>query len=146
MYELICRSFASTELPIRARRGAPERALCVEEAIPILRVANADSAVAWYERLGYEKEWEHRFEPSFPAFVSLARHGTSRLFLSEHREDAGGLLVAGTVVYLRVGDVDAIAKDFDVDIVDMPWAREVHLTDPDGNRLRIGTPSATANR
>ena len=114
----------------------------VEEAIPILRVANADHAVAWYERLGYEKEWEHRFEPSFPAFVSIARHGTSRLFLSEHRNDAGGPLAAQTTVYLRVRDIDAIATQFDVEIVEQPWAREVWLTDPDGNRLRIGMPSA----
>jgi catechol 2,3-dioxygenase-like lactoylglutathione lyase family enzyme len=113
----------------------------VEEAIPILRVADAETSVAWYERLGYEKEWEHRFEPSFPAFVSLARDGTSRLFLSEHSRDAGGPLVAGMVVYIRVDDVDAIAKQFDAEIVEMPWAREVCLTDPDGNRLRIGTPN-----
>jgi catechol 2,3-dioxygenase-like lactoylglutathione lyase family enzyme len=114
----------------------------VEEAIPILRVANADTAVAWYQRLGYEKEWEHRFEPSFPAFVSIARHGTSRLFLSEHTDDAGGPLAAVTTVYLRVRDIDAIAEQFDVEIVEQSWGpREVCLTDPDGNRLRIGMPS-----
>jgi catechol 2,3-dioxygenase-like lactoylglutathione lyase family enzyme len=113
----------------------------VEEAIPILRVGDAETSVAWYERLGFEKEWEHRFEPAFPAFVSLARHGSSRLFLSEHSADAGGPLVAGTVVYLRVDDVDTLATQFDAEIVEMPWAREVWLTDPDGNRLRIGTPS-----
>jgi hypothetical protein len=115
----------------------------VDEAIPILRVADAEISVAWYRQLGYEKEWEHRFEPSFPAFVSLARHGTSRRFLSEHSADAGGPLVAGTVVYLRLGDVDAIAEQFDAEIVEMSWAREVWLTDPDGNRLRIGTPSTS---
>ena len=114
----------------------------VEEAIPILRVSDADKAVAWYQRLGYEKEREHRFEPSFPAFVSIARHGTSRVFLSEHTDDAGGPLAAVTTVYLRVRDLDAIAEQFDVEIVEQSWgAREVCLTDPDGNRLRIGTPS-----
>ena len=116
--------------------------VCMEEAIPVLRVAHADNAVAWYERLGYEKEWEHRFEPSFPAFVCIARHGSCRLFLSEHDDDAGGPLVAGSVVYIRVDDVDAIAKQFDAEIVEQAWGpREVCLTDLDGNRLRIGTPS-----
>ena len=115
--------------------------MCTVEAIPILRVNDVETSLAWYARLGYEKEWEHRFEPSFPAFVSIAGHGSSRLFLSEHSEDAGGPLLAGTVVYLRVDDVDAIAKQFDSVIVEMPWAREVCLSDPDGNRLRIGTPS-----
>jgi hypothetical protein len=36
-------------------------------------VADAAVAVAWYQRLGFGQEWEHRFEPGFPAFVSVAR-------------------------------------------------------------------------
>src|SRR3954451_24444393 len=112
----------------------------MEEAIPILHVADADKAVAWYERLGYEKEWEQRFEPSLPAFVSIARHGTSRLFLSEHDDDAGLPLAAVTTVYIRLRDIDAIAREFDVEVVEQSWgAREMCLTDVDGNRLRIGT-------
>jgi uncharacterized glyoxalase superfamily protein PhnB len=111
----------------------------MEEAIPILHVANADNAMAWYERLGYEKEWVQRFEPSSPAFVSIARHGTSRLFLSEHDDDAGGPLAIETTVYLRVRDIDAIARQFDLEVVEQSWgSREVCLTDVDGNRLRIG--------
>jgi catechol 2,3-dioxygenase-like lactoylglutathione lyase family enzyme len=106
------------------------------ESIPILRVSNAARSVAWYERLGFVKEWEHHFEPSLPAFVSLARNGAARLFLSEHRGDAQ----PDTLVYLRVPDVDAVAGEFDAAIIDQPWGREVHLTDLDGNRLRVGTP------
>jgi hypothetical protein len=34
-----------------------------EEVIPILRVSDAARAVAWYERLGFIQECEHRFEP-----------------------------------------------------------------------------------
>ena len=44
-----------------------------EVVIPILRVADAAAAVSWYERLGFTREWEHRFEPGMPAFVSIAR-------------------------------------------------------------------------
>jgi hypothetical protein len=115
----------------------------MEEAIPILRVGDAGVSMAWYRRLGFEKEWEHRFEPSCPAFVRIARHGSSPLFLSEHTRDAGGPLTRGAVVYLRVEDVDTIAEEFDAEILEMPWAREASLTDPDGNRLRIGTPSVS---
>jgi catechol 2,3-dioxygenase-like lactoylglutathione lyase family enzyme len=106
-----------------------------EEVIPLLKVKDAARAVAWYRRLGFEQEWVHRFEPGFPAFVSMARTG-ARVFLSEHEGDAR----PDTLIYLRVADVDAVAKEFGVESEDMPWAREVHLTDPDGNRLRIGTP------
>jgi catechol 2,3-dioxygenase-like lactoylglutathione lyase family enzyme len=109
-----------------------------DESIPILRVDDAARAVSWYERLGFVKEWEHRFDPSFPAFVSIARDGTARLFLSEHRGDAQ----PDTLAYLRVADVDAIAREFSSEIIDQPWGRELHLTDPDGNRLRVGTTPA----
>jgi len=108
----------------------------VDQAIPVLRVYDAPSAAAWYGRLGYEKEWEHRFGPTFPAFLSITRHGAARLFLSEHHGDAP----AGTLVYLQVADVDAVAAEFGVEVLVQPWAREVHLTDPDGNRVRIGAP------
>jgi len=115
----------------------------MEEAIPVLHVTDADVAVAWYERLGYEREWEHRFEPSFPAFVSIARNGTARLFLSEHTDDAGGKLAAVTTVYLRRDDLDAVAAQFDEEVVEQEWgAREICLSDPDGNRLRLGMSSA----
>lgn len=111
----------------------------VEEAIPVLRVTSAASSASWYGRLGYEVEWEHRFEPGFPTFMSLARSGSARLFLSEHTGDAP----PDGLVYLRVGDLDAVARDFDRQVSVQPWGREVHLVDPDGNRLRLGetTPS-----
>jgi hypothetical protein len=108
-----------------------------EEVIPILRVSNAAEAVVWYERLGFVQEWEHRFEPGLPAFVSVAR-GRVRLFLSEHRGDAR----PDTLVYLRVSDVEAIAAEFGVSVDQAPWAREIELRDPYNNRLRIGSPTS----
>jgi hypothetical protein len=46
-----------------------------EEVIPILHVADAAAAVRWYERLGFARQWEHRFEPGLPAFVEVAGAG-----------------------------------------------------------------------
>ena len=51
-----------------------------EEVIPVLFVEDAERAVAWYERLGFLKEWKHQFEPGFTWFVSVAR-GRVRLYL-----------------------------------------------------------------
>jgi catechol 2,3-dioxygenase-like lactoylglutathione lyase family enzyme len=108
----------------------------IEQAIPILRVEDAAAALPWYERLGFVKQWEHQFEPGFPLFVEVAR-GQVRLFLSEHKGDAH----PDGVIYLRVRDVDAVAAEFGVASEEMEWgAREIELRDPDGNRLRIGTP------
>lgn len=77
----------------------------------------------------------HRFAPGLPAFVEVAR-GEVRLFLSEHTGDAR----PDTLVYLRVRDVDVVAGEFGVPVEEAPWGREVELRDPDGNRLRIGSP------
>jgi hypothetical protein len=73
----------------------------VEQVIPILRVADAADALTWYERLGFTRQWEHRFDPGSPAFVSIAR-GQAQLFLSEHHGDAR----PDTLVQLMVNDVD----------------------------------------
>jgi catechol 2,3-dioxygenase-like lactoylglutathione lyase family enzyme len=107
-----------------------------EEVIPVLRVADAARAVTWYERLGFEKQWEHQFEPGFPWFVAVAR-GRLTLYLSEHSGDAP----PGTLDHLNVNDINAVASEFDVSVDEEGLAgREVDLEDPDGNRLRIATP------
>jgi catechol 2,3-dioxygenase-like lactoylglutathione lyase family enzyme len=102
-----------------------------ERAIPILHVEDAGRAVRWYERLGFVKGWEQRSEPELPTFVLIDR-GPIRLFLSEHKGEAR----PDTLVYLFVEDVD-LARGPTPE--DQPWAREIELRDPDGNRLRIGT-------
>ena len=104
------------------------------EAIPVLRVTDADRACAWYGRLGFEREWEHRFEPSLPAFLALVRDHGTRVFLSEHAGDAP----PDGLVYLRVPDVEAVALEFDAAVIQQPWGPEVRLADPDGNRVRVG--------
>jgi hypothetical protein len=105
-----------------------------EAMVPILRVADGHAAARWYERLGFTVIGEHRFAPALPLYLFLERNGVD-LHLSEHLGDA----TPGTLVYFWVDDVDAIAAEFSVDVHHEPWAREIELVDPDGNRLRIGT-------
>ena len=106
-----------------------------EEVVPVLYVEDAGRAVAWYERLGFQKEWEHQFEPGFPSFVSVAR-GQVRLYLSEHKGDAR----PDTLIHLYVNDIDAVSEEFGIPVDEEGLAgRECDLEDPDGNRLRIAT-------
>lgn len=104
-----------------------------EELVPIFRVRDGYETAKWYARLGFEVTGEHRFAPHMPVYLFLQR-GNLHLHLSEHRGDAP----IGTVVYFYVHDVDSIAAEFAVEVNQQPWAREVILTDPDGNVLRIG--------
>ena len=106
------------------------------EVVPILRVADAARAMAWWSRLGSEHESTHRFHEGAPAFVSVRRE-RSRVFLSEHTGDAR----PDTLLYFWVDDLDALAQEFGVEPETAGWSddvREIELTDPDGNRLRIG--------
>jgi len=107
-----------------------------EEVIPVLYVEDAARSVAWYERLGFRKEWEHQFEPGFPLFVSVAR-GRARLYLSEHKGDAR----PNTLIHLNVKDIDAVSAEFGIPVDEEGLAgRECALEDLDGNRLRVATP------
>lgn len=105
-----------------------------EKITPILRAENAGASAAWYARLGFVRRWEHRFEPGFPLFLCVAR-GPMQIFLSEHRGDAR----PDTLLYLHIDDLDAAAAEFEATVENAPWGREIQLTDPDGNRLRIGS-------
>jgi len=105
------------------------------DVVPILRVSDAAVAVEWYRRLGFEQVFEHRIEPHFPAYVGIRRDG-AQIHLSEHVGDAN----PHGLVYVWVDDVDAVAAEFAVSVDEHPWAREVTLADPDGNRLRVAEP------
>jgi catechol 2,3-dioxygenase-like lactoylglutathione lyase family enzyme len=75
-------------------------------SIPVIQITDARRSVEYYcDKLGFTKNWEHRFEPSFPCFVSISR-GPVTLFLTEHPESA-----AGALTYLNVDDVDAFAHE-----------------------------------
>jgi catechol 2,3-dioxygenase-like lactoylglutathione lyase family enzyme len=109
-----------------------------DELVPIFRVTDGRASVPFYDRLGFKVIGEHRFAPDLPLYMFLERSGV-HLHLSEHTGDAPPRSVA----YFFVADVDAVAEAFGVAVETQPWGREIELTDPDGNRLRIGTPSHT---
>jgi hypothetical protein len=113
------------------------REVVTTDVVPILRVSEAARSIDWYRRLGFEPVFEHRFEPHLPAYVGIRREN-AQIHLSEHVGDAN----PNGLVYIWVDDVDSIGAEFGVAVDAQPWAREVTLTDPDGNRLRVAEPAA----
>jgi len=107
--------------------------ITINQVVPILHVKDGMNTAKWYKRLGFEIEGEHRFSPELPLYLFL-RKGNEALHLSEHSGDAR----PDTLLYYYVSDIDSIAKEFKAKITEQPWAREIQLTDPDGNRWRVG--------
>ena len=110
---------------------------------PILRVEDADRAIAFYTSIGFAENWRHQFEEDWPVFASIGRDDI-QLFLSEHTGDG----VFGVHLFVRVSDVDtfhAACVDAGVTVAtapaDMPFGvRQMSLKDADGNILIFGQP------
>jgi len=117
-----------------------------QRVTPQLRMTNWDRTRAFYvDGLGFTVQWTHQFEPNFPVFAEVSRDGIA-LFLTEHAGDCK----PGGACYIVLDDVDAFYAEIAARGVrpteppeDAPWgAREMVVTDPDGNRLRFSTRKA----
>jgi catechol 2,3-dioxygenase-like lactoylglutathione lyase family enzyme len=115
----------------------------MQRVMPTLRIIDYARSKAFYvEGLGFQIDWEHRFEPHFPVFMQVSRDGMA-FFLTEHKGDCpvGGLL------HLYVPDVDAWHAEFQgrgIPIHEppnesLPGLRDMTVVDPDGNKLRVCT-------
>jgi len=112
------------------------------QTIPILRIFDEAKAREFYVGfLGFQVDWEHRFEPGLPLYMQVTRGGCT-LHLSEHHGDA----TPGSTVFVRTAGLDAFHQEITsrnyrylrpgVELA--PWnARVMELTDPFGNRLRF---------
>src|SRR5262249_56956333 len=79
-----------------------------ERWIPALRTPNYERSKAYYvTTLGFAVEWEHRFEPHFPVFMSIVRDDM-RLYLSQHSGDCQ----VGGLVHFVIPDVDSWPAEF----------------------------------
>ena len=112
--------------------------------IPILRLFDEARAREFYlDFLGFQLDWEHRFEPGTPLYMQVSS-GACILHLSEHHGDA----TPGSAVRIEVPDVDSLQKQL-IDkkykyarpgVEDMPWGtRDMSIKDPSGNRLTFWT-------
>ena len=114
----------------------------VESTIPVLRIFDEAAARAFYVGwLRFAVAWEHRFEPTLPLYMQLARDGVT-LHLTQHHGDA----TPGACVFLRCRDV----RGLHAELASRPYAnlrpsvertfhrsQQMTLLDPFGNRLRF---------
>jgi hypothetical protein len=113
-----------------------------QQTIPILRIFEEAKAREFYlDFLGFQIDWQHRFEPDLPLYMQVSRTGLT-LHLSEHVGDA----CPGSTVFVRMTGIDdlhaeLIAKKYKylrpgVEIA--PWnAKCMEVIDPFGNRIRF---------
>lgn len=105
--------------------------------VPIFRVKDAAASVEWYRRIGFEQVFEHRFADGMPAYVGIARDD-AMIHLSEHTGDSPG----PSLIYVWVEAIDPLAELFGLVPDEMPWARDIEVTDHDGNRIRLAEARA----
>jgi uncharacterized glyoxalase superfamily protein PhnB len=108
----------------------------------ILRIFDIAKAHEFYlDFLGFEVQWEHRFEDNAPLYTEISRDGCV-LHLSEHYGDA----TPGSAVRIRVEDVPALHRELIAKayrfakpgLCETPWqTREISVADPFGNRLHF---------
>lgn len=122
----------------------------MQAVVPTLRITSYERSKSFYvDGLGFTVEWEHRFEPGFPVFMSIVRDGMT-LFLTEHTGDCQ----PGGLVHFYIADVDAWYAEFREKGVpvqeppndDLPGIRMMTVVDPDGNQLRFGTRRPDSSR
>jgi predicted enzyme related to lactoylglutathione lyase len=119
----------------------------LSSAVPILRIFSEDKAKEFYlEFLGFNWEWEHRFEPGFPLYAQITRSGLT-LHLSEHHGDS----TPGSIVFVPVEDLAELHAELQtksysyakpgIEVVD--WGKLMQVSDPFGNRIRFCELSST---
>ena len=120
-------------------------AIAFKATVPILRIFDVDKAKEFYrDFLGFTVDWEHRFGDNFPLYCQVSR-GDLKLHLSEHHGDA----TPGSTCFVYMSGVESLrdelhANDYRYmkpDVQLQEWGmKELHVTDPFGNRIRFGEP------
>lgn len=110
--------------------------------VPVLRILDETLAREFYLNfLGFNVEWEHRFEPGMPSYLRIRRDETI-LDLSEHHGDG----IPGTVVWVPIANAATFLADISrrshprlnpgIDH-DAPGGATIEITDSFGNVLRF---------
>lgn len=115
------------------------------QTTPILRIFDQAKAREFYvDFLGFQIDWEHRFEPGLPLYLQVSRQGCV-LQLSEHHGDC----CPGAALRIETTELDAFHQELSRKnygyarprIVQTPWgSSDMSIADPFGNRLTFTGP------
>ncbi|TFW26594.1 VOC family protein [Massilia arenosa] len=113
----------------------------ISPAVPILRFFDEAKMREFYLGfLGMTVDWEHRFDDDAPLYLQVSRTGMT-LHLTEHHGDA----TPGSCAFVPMTGIEEFHAELtDKDyrnnrpgLVNLPWGRQVEVTDPSANRLRF---------
>ena len=116
--------------------------------IPILRSFDEVKAKEFYvDFLGFNIDWEHRFEDNTPLYMQLSKDGCI-IHLSEHHGDSS----PGASLRILTKNLDSYQKallekkykNSRPGVQDMPWGtRDMAISDPFGNKLIFNEEQST---
>jgi catechol 2,3-dioxygenase-like lactoylglutathione lyase family enzyme len=114
-----------------------------QRAVPVFRIYSLEKAREFYVGfLGFQVDWEHRFEPDAPVYMQVSRQGVS-FHLSEHHGDG----TPGSVAYVHMSGVSALHRELNdknyrhnrPGLQRQDWGMiEVAVIDPFNNRIVFG--------
>ncbi|NEQ42981.1 MAG: VOC family protein [Leptolyngbya sp. SIOISBB] len=122
--------------------------MSLAKTTPILRIFDEAKAKEFYvDFLGFQVDWEHRFQPGMPLYCQISRDNCV-LHLSEHHGDGS----PGAAMRIETDDLDKyqaelLGKEYryaQPGIEEMPWgSRDMSISDPFGNRLTFTNAVST---
>jgi catechol 2,3-dioxygenase-like lactoylglutathione lyase family enzyme len=94
----------------------------------------------WLDFLGFNVDFEHRFEADLPLYMGIGRNGL-QLHLSEHHGDAS----PGATLFVPMSNIELLRDELRQknygygrpDIVQQEWGKILEVYDPFGNRIRF---------
>ena len=115
---------------------------------PILRIFDEAKAREFYvDFLGFDIEFEHRFEDGAPLYIGISKDGCI-LHLTEHHGDCSpGAAVRVETEGLDSYHTELVGKRYKYnrpDVHNMPWgSRDMTVVDPFGNKITFTEASGT---
>jgi ribosomal-protein-alanine N-acetyltransferase len=121
--------------------------MCVEfrQSIPIFRMFSVEKAREFYiDYLGFQVDWEHRFEPELPLYMQVTRGGLT-LHLSEHHGDC----TPGARIFIEMTGVQELHAELTAKkygylrpgLQQEDWGLSMTVTDPFMNRITFNDRS-----